>query len=59
MFARRHEWYALFCGNSRVRANFADYLETGESIDECLERFPTVTWQQVLAFLKSPHGGSG
>jgi uncharacterized protein (DUF433 family) len=29
-----------------------DYLEGGESIDDFLEGFPTVTRQQVVAFLE-------
>lgn len=29
-----------------------DYLKAGESIDEFLEGFPTVTKEQVLAFLQ-------
>jgi uncharacterized protein (DUF433 family) len=29
-----------------------DYLEAGDSIDEFLEGFPTVTREQVMAFLK-------
>lgn len=29
-----------------------DYLKAGESIDDFLEGFPTVTKEQVLAFLQ-------
>ena len=29
-----------------------DYLEAGESIDDFLEGFPSVTRQQVIAFLE-------
>lgn len=29
-----------------------DYLEAGDSIDEFLEGFPTVTREQVVAFLE-------
>ena len=29
-----------------------DYLEAGDSIDEFLEGFPTVTREQVMAFLE-------
>ena len=29
-----------------------DYLKTGESIDDFLEGFPTVTREQVLPFLE-------
>jgi uncharacterized protein (DUF433 family) len=29
-----------------------DYLETGESIDDFLEGFPTVTRERVIAFLE-------
>jgi uncharacterized protein (DUF433 family) len=30
-----------------------DYLEGGESIDDFLEGFPTVTREQVIAFLQA------
>jgi uncharacterized protein (DUF433 family) len=33
-----------------------DYLEAGDSIDEFLEDFPTVTREQVIAFLKVTGG---
>lgn len=29
-----------------------DYLESGETIDDFLEGFPTVTREQVLAYLR-------
>ncbi len=32
--------------------NLMDYLEGGDSIDEFLEDFPTVSRQQVISFLK-------
>ena len=31
---------------------FLEYIEGGESIDDFLEGFPTVTREQVLAFLE-------
>jgi uncharacterized protein (DUF433 family) len=36
-----------------------DYLEAGESIDDFLEGFPSVTREQVIAFLEEvkPIGG--
>ena len=32
--------------------NLMDYLEGGDSIDEFLEDFPTVSRQQVISFLE-------
>jgi uncharacterized protein (DUF433 family) len=32
-----------------------DYLEAGESIDDFLAGFPTVTREQVIAFLEEAH----
>ena len=31
---------------------FIDYIEGGESIDDFLDGFPTVTREQVIAFLE-------
>jgi uncharacterized protein (DUF433 family) len=42
---------AVFAG-TRVPAQTAlDYLEAGDSIDDFLEGFPTVSREQVIAFL--------
>lgn len=41
-----------FAGTRVPEQTLLDYLEAGESIDEFLEGFPTVTRQQVLAFLE-------
>ena len=41
------------CAGTRVPVQtFLDYLEAGETIDEFLEGFPTVTREQVIAFLE-------
>lgn len=43
---------AVFHG-TRVRVQtLLDYLEAGESIDDFLEGFPSVTRTQVIAFLE-------
>ena len=40
-------------GGTRVPIQtFLDYIEAGETIDEFLEGFPTVTRKQVIAFLE-------
>ena len=41
-----------FSGTRVPVQTLLDYLEAGESIDEFLEGFPTVTRQRVLAFLE-------
>ena len=41
-----------FAGTRVPVQTLLDYLEAGESINEFLEGFPTVTRQQVLAFLE-------
>ena len=39
--------------NTRVPVQtLMDYLETGDSIDDFLEGFPSVTREQVIAFLE-------
>ena len=42
----------VFCGTRVPVQTLLDYLEAGDSIDEFLEGFPTVTRQQVIAFLE-------
>ena len=41
----------VFCGTRVPVQNLVDYLKAGDSIDEFLEGFPTVTREQVIAFL--------
>lgn len=43
---------AVFAGTRVPVATLIDYLEGGESIDDFLEGFPTVTRDQVIAFLE-------
>ena len=43
---------AVFAGTRVPVQTLLDYLEAGDSIDEFLEGFPTVTRQQVIAFLE-------
>lgn len=42
----------VFCGTRVPVQTLLDYLEAGDSIDEFLEGFPSVTRQQVVAFLE-------
>ena len=42
---------AVFAGTRVPVETLVDYLTAGESIDEFLEGFPTVTREQVVAFL--------
>ena len=43
---------AVFRGTRVPVQTLLDYLEAGESIDDFLEGFPSVTRAQVIAFLK-------
>jgi uncharacterized protein (DUF433 family) len=43
---------AVFRGTRVPVQTLFDYLEAGETIDEFLEGFPTVTRDQVIAFLE-------
>ena len=43
---------AVFHGTRVPVQTLLDYLEAGESIDDFLEGFPTVTRAQVIAFLE-------
>ena len=42
-----------FTGTRVPVQTLLDYIEGGDSIDEFLEDFPTVTRQQVIAFLEA------
>ena len=42
----------VFAGTRVPVQTLLDYLEGGESIDHFLEGFPTVTREQVVAFLE-------
>ena len=43
---------AVFAGTRVPAATLLDYLEAGESIDDFLQGFPSVTREQVIAFLE-------
>ena len=43
---------AVFAGTRVPLQTLLDYLEAGESIDDFLEGFPSVTREQVIAFLE-------
>jgi uncharacterized protein (DUF433 family) len=42
----------VFAGTRVPVQTLLDYIEGGESIDSFLDGFPTVTKQQILAFLR-------
>jgi uncharacterized protein (DUF433 family) len=42
----------VFAGTRVPVQTLLDYLEAGETIDEFLKGFPTVTREQVIAFLE-------
>jgi uncharacterized protein (DUF433 family) len=42
----------VFCGTRVPVQTLLDYLEAGESINDFLAGFPTVTREQVIAFLE-------
>ena len=42
----------VFCGTRVPVQTLLDYLEAGETIDQFLEGFPSVTREQVIAFLE-------
>lgn len=48
----------VFAGTRVPVQTLIDYLEGGETIDDFLEGFPTVTREQVVAFLGRPKPGS-
>lgn len=43
---------AVFAGTRVPVQTLLDYLEAGESVDDFLEGFPSVTREQVIAFLE-------
>ncbi len=43
---------AVFTGTRVPVKNLIDYLEAGDSLEEFLEDFPSVTREQVIAFLE-------
>ena len=43
----------VFCGTRVPVQTLLDYLEAGESIDEFLAGFPSVTREQVIEFLEA------
>lgn len=43
---------AVFTGTRVPIQTFLEYLEGGHSIDDFLDGFPTVTREQVMAFLQ-------
>ena len=46
----------VFAGTRVPVQTLLDYLKAGESIDDFLEGFPTVTKEQVIAFLEEAEG---
>lgn len=42
----------VFCGTRVPVQTLLDYLEAGDSIDQFLDGFPSVTRDQVIAFLE-------
>jgi uncharacterized protein (DUF433 family) len=42
----------VFCGTRAPVQTLLDYLEAGETIDQFLEGFPSVTREQVISFLE-------
>ena len=42
----------VFCGTRVPVQTLLDYLEAGDSIDEFLEGFPSVSREQVITFLE-------
>ena len=42
----------VFCGTRVPVQTLIDYLEAGDSIDQFLDGFPSVTRDQVVAFLE-------
>ena len=42
----------VFCGTRVPVQTLLDYLEAGDTLDEFLEGFPSVTREQAIAFLE-------
>lgn len=47
----------VFAGTRAPVQTLLDYLEAGESIDDFLDGFPSVTRAQVIAFLEQGKDG--
>jgi len=47
---------AVFCGTRVPVQTLLDHLAAGESIDDFLAGFPSVTREQVIAFLEEAKG---
>ncbi len=45
----------VFVGTRVPLRNLIDYLEAGQSLDEFLEDFPTVSREQAVAALEAAH----
>ncbi|MCG8588302.1 MAG: DUF433 domain-containing protein [Proteobacteria bacterium] len=45
----------VFVGTRVPLRNLVDYLEGGESLDEFLDDFPSVSREQAVAFLETAH----
>jgi uncharacterized protein (DUF433 family) len=45
----------VFVGTRVPLRNFIDYLEGGESLDEFLDDFPSVSREQAVAVLEAAH----
>jgi uncharacterized protein (DUF433 family) len=43
----------VFCGTRVPVQTLLDYLKAGDSIDDFLEGFPSVSREQVIAFLEA------
>jgi uncharacterized protein (DUF433 family) len=50
---------AVFHGTRVPVQTLLDYLEAGDSIDDFLEGFPSVTREHVIAFLEEAKGKVG
>jgi uncharacterized protein (DUF433 family) len=50
--SRNHGGTPVFCGTRVPIQTLLDYLEAGDTIGDFLEGFPSVTRQQVIAFLE-------
>ena len=56
MLARCVGGTPVFAGTRVPVQTLIEYLEGGDTIDDFLEGFPTVTRQQVIAFLEEAKG---
>ena len=46
----------MFAGTRVPVQTLMDYLEAGDSVDDFLDGFPTVTKKQIIAFLEEAKG---